>query len=370
MLLLAPALLLAPLARAEEVVLRNDTAYDDGFGPGDHVAWLGYPECAGVVLDPPPEAYPLVLHTVQVFLGSSLGNQDHAITHLTMGIYVLEEGEAMRLPGWKEWAVPEAPFQVTVASDQLNALSLDDPEQGLYPLTVESGDVAIWVCAPDPDDSELPGQWPYADLATDTSGLVIDSDAPSGGSWVSDGDGVHALSELGAEGSWVIRAVSGYDVAVPLAVTAVSPATAELGRAAEVTVTGAGFDAATVATIGGLALSAAATVDADHLAGRSPSGLPVGVHDVMVTGADGASATLVKAFTVTEPADTDPPEDTDAPADTDVADTDGADTAADDRGTPATTGEGCGCAVAPTRLTAWLGLAALALAWQRRSTRA
>ncbi len=339
-------LVLAPRAHADEVVLRNDTAYDDTFGTSDHVAWLGYPECAGIVLDPPPEAYPLVLHTVLVLLGSSQGNQDHAITTLTMGIDVLEEGEAVHLPGFSDWALAEAPFQVTVASDHLNALSLDDPERGLYPLVVEAGDIAIWVCAPDPTDADQPDEWPYADLASDTSGLVIDADAPSDGSWLSDSTGVVALSDMGAEGSWVIRALSGYDEAVPLALSGLRPATTELGHGVDLVITGTGFDSTTVATIGGLPISAPFLVDDTQLTGRSPTGLPVGVHDLLVTDADGETATLAGAFTVTEAADAD----------------------GQDSGTPGGETPACGCnAGGRTGGFAWLALTALGVARRRRS---
>jgi hypothetical protein len=76
--------LLVQLALAEEVVLRNDTA-DDTFDTSDYVAWLAYGECAVVVFDPAPEDYALAIHTVQVFLGSSQGNQDHDVTFPTWG---------------------------------------------------------------------------------------------------------------------------------------------------------------------------------------------------------------------------------------------------------------------------------------------
>jgi hypothetical protein len=285
-----------------------------------------------------------------------------------MGIDVVAPGDPVRLPGNAEWELSEAPFQVTVSSDHLNAISLDDPGEGLYPLMVTEGDVAIWICAPDPNDSELPAEWPYADLASDTSGLVIDSGAPSGDSWLSTADGVVNLTDLGADGSWVIRAVSGYEEEIPLGLTAIEPAETTLGVAADVTLTGAGFDEGTTATIGGLPLSAPVLVEEGELTGRSPSGLPVGVHDVMVTGEDGETATLIGAFTVSEPEDTAPPDtgidDTAPPEDTSPDDTAPEDSAIDDTGVPVEDGPGCGCDAGAAGGGWWLVLA-VAGVWRR-----
>ena len=361
---LLPLLLLTTPASAEEVVLRNDTAYDDTFGPEDNVAWLAFPECAVTLLTPDPQDLPLTIDAVQFFFGSSQGNQDGQDTLVQLGIQRLGAAEVPTGPG--SWAWGEEAFTATVSSSYLNVLELDNPSDGLFPVELTEGRIAVWICTPDPTTGE---GWPTAS-AYDTSGIVIDSGSPSAGNYLYTEAGMYTLATAGAQGSWVIRAIAGYagggsggsgsggggasgggesgdgggtsdDGADggPIVVDSITPASAPYGTSADVVVLGTGFDAGTTATLGGLALGAIEVQGEAAFSARTPSALPPGVHDLVVTTGAGDQDTLIEAFEVTE-------------GDSGVG--------------PAS--EGCGCS-APGLAGGWmLGLLAFPLAAARRRT--
>jgi hypothetical protein len=199
--------LLIPLAMGREVLLRNDQAWDDRYDEADEVVHLTYPQCAVSVLEPEPEQLPITVHTVLVYLGSSLGNQDRQSTMLTMAMQVLEEGEEPRVMGYNDWDWPETAFYVTVSSENYNALYLDDGASGIYPLVLDHGRLAVFVCAPDPD-WEGGYAWPCEVEGEDCSGLVVETGSPSEGSWVvTTGPEAEPIEVLGVQGAWVIRAL-------------------------------------------------------------------------------------------------------------------------------------------------------------------
>jgi hypothetical protein len=120
-----------------------------------------------------------------------------------------------------------------------------------------------------------------------------------------------------------------------------------------VIILGSGFDSLTRATIGGLSLAGLETVNGETMKARSPSALPVGVHDVEVTrpGDEGLldSAVLATAFTVTEVEDeSDDPEPDEPEAEEPV------------------TVEKSGCSQAGAPASGWLIGFGFALAWGRR----
>ena len=304
-------LLLLPLCLGREVVLRNDQALDDSFDEADEVVWFDYPECAVAVLEADPDDLPLEVHTVQVYLGSLTGSQDRQTTMLTMAMHVLEEGEEPRLMGLADWDWPETAFWVTVSSDHLNALNLDDGDAGIYPFTLEEERLAVFVCAPD-FHWKHGVAWPCETQGEDCSGLVVETGSSGEGSWwIESGPEALPISELGIEGAWVIRALGeaeGEDDPadtgeVTLGLDAVQPAQAPLGQALELTITGQGFEDGAAATIGGLALADLTWADAATMTGRSPSGLPVGDHDLVVVNPDGESALLEEGFAVVQDED-------------------------------------------------------------------
>ncbi len=314
-------LTLLPFAFAREVVLRNDQAWDDSFGEEDRVVWLAYPACAVAVLEPEPEDYPLEVHTVLVYLGSSLGNQDRQSTMLTMSMQVLEEGEEPRLVGYNDWDWPETAFYVTVSSEYLNGLYLDDPGAGIYPLTIDHGRLAVFVCAPDPS---WEGQyvWPCESEGEDCSGLVVETGSPSAGSWiVTHGAQAQPITSLGVEGAWVIRALAegpeldtgGGDSGLQdtdsepqdtdpdpptLSVDAVVPSQADLGQSVDITIQGEAIPEGSQVSIGGLWVSDIVRISDTELQGRSPAALPEGLHDVVLVTQAGESAGLPGGFLV------------------------------------------------------------------------
>jgi hypothetical protein len=342
-------------AVAEEIILRNDQALDDAFGGDDEVLFLEFPECAVTVLEAEPKDLPLEIDTVLVYLGSILGNQDREITMLTMAMEELGEGEDPRIMGYSEWDWPETAFWVTVSSEYFNALNLQDPDNGIYSYTMEGTRLAVFVCAPDPDwDDET---WPCFEEGVDCSGIVVETASPSEGSWLSNSLGTHRLSDLGTEGAWVIRATGTNehgddtglddtgDLASNPALLSITPETALVGEAVDFLLQGEEFEPGMQVTIGSLVVTAPELVDDRNFRGRSPSSLPAGLHDVMVTNLDGGTATLDGAFLVTAHDEGDEHVDE---GDEHVDEAKG--------GTP------CGCGSAPTPF--WLVF--LAPAWLRR----
>ena len=71
----------------------------------------------------------------------------------------------------------------------------------------------------------------------------------------------------------------------------------------DIAIVGEGFAPGAEASIGGLTVASVEVPGHTAITGRSPSALPVGVHDVTVTNPSGDAATLVEAFTVTEVAE-------------------------------------------------------------------
>ena len=76
-----------------------------------------------------------------------------------------------------------------------------------------------------------------------------------------------------------------------------------MGESAAIAVIGSGFHPAASLTIGGLPASNVVVSGDAAITGNSPSGLPAGIHDVMVTNPDGESVTLSQAFEITETID-------------------------------------------------------------------
>ncbi len=341
-------LLLAAHAFAADIMLRNDTNLTDEYDKRDQVAWLSFPECAISVLTGDAADLPIDIGTVFVYLGTNTGNDDGVATFSEVGIQRLDEGSAPTIGGM-DWG-PEV-FSMTVSSTTINALDLVDSTNGWSALPYTTGSVAVWVCPPDPTTGE---SWPF-NGAADQSGIIIDNDSPNTGSYLFDGEKIVPLS-VHADGAWVIRASvedadigdadtdtdtdsdtdadsdtdTDTDTDTNLSVSSVTPADTVVGEAVSIAILGTGFEAGLQLYVGGLAASGVSLSGDTAIAATSPSALPAGVHDVMVTNADGGSSTLAGAFTVTEEA--------------------GA----------------CGCAAATAAASAWGLLAAAGLVARRR----
>ena len=216
-----------------------------------------------------------------------------------------------------------------MSSSYLNVLELDSPGDGLFPVELTEGRIAVWLCPPDPTTGEA---WPSSGAA-DTSGIVIDGGSPNSGNYLYYQSNVIPLATLGAQGSWVIRAIAGYSGGGgsgssgggsgggasgsgdsgagggtggdgtpdgPIVVDSITPSSAPYGASADVVILGNGFDDGTTATLGGLALGAIEVQGEAAFSARTPSALPPGVHDLVVTTSAGDQDTLIEAFEVTE----------------------------------------------------------------------
>lgn len=367
------ALSLASTSARAETVIRNDTSYDDTYDTSDQVAWLESPECAATVFDPDDYDLPLTVDIVQIYLGSSSGDHDGEDTLAEVGLKILAEGEEPSLADM-DWAMEG--FNVTVNSTAINELSLVDEENGLFALEWTEGWLSVVVCAPDADSGY---QWPTTS-ASNTSGIVIDTDSPGAYNYVYFNAGTgydwYSFNSIGLRGAWIIRAVAsdggGTDTGsgssggssgggssggsssggssgggssggssgggdtgeVAIDLLSVAPEEAVEGEAVDVTVIGVGFDEGAQVYIGGMAISQPQVHGDSAITGRAPTALPAGVHDVMVTNPDGTTDTMLEAFTVSAPA------------------------VEEDKG-------GCGCASGP-RAGGWAAVALLGLVVGRR----
>jgi hypothetical protein len=298
-------------AFAGDVVLRNDTSFDDTYTPGDDVVvHLVHPECAVSVLTPEALDLPLALTTVDVLYASGNGAHLGDLVYTEVGLELLPTGEAPTGTSF-DWG-PET-FVLTVSNDALNQLDLDDPYSGWNALWMTGGSVAVHVCTPDPASGEA---WPAG------TGVMVDTNSPDAGNWMYTdfgGDDYFELSDLGVPGSWIIRAStgtagggdtggggngdgsggddSGEQTDAPSIDSVVPDSTTE-GTAEPVAVIGAGLSGATAIYFGGLPGSALGVTSDTTVQVTSPSGLPVGVHDVMAELDDGSTATFPSAFTV------------------------------------------------------------------------
>jgi len=259
---------------------------------------------------------------------------------VALGIQQLADGEDPS--GRGDWVWGEEAYYITVSSQTINELSLDDVHQGLFPYTLSEGRIAVWICAPDPDWGF---DWPMTN-AVDTSGIVMDRESPSDGTWLYWNYQMHEMAYLGYSGSWIIRAVAGEgsgsggsgddsgsgtsgdsddsggssgsgggsdtagggwdtgdEPAGDLQILSITPDGSPLGESAAIAVIGSGFHPAASLTIGGLPASNVVVSGDAAITGSSPSGLPAGIHDVMVTNPDGESVTLSQAFEITETID-------------------------------------------------------------------
>jgi hypothetical protein len=300
-------------AFAGEVVLRNDTSFDDTYTPGDDVViHLVYPECAVSVLTPDAADLPLALTTVDVLYASGNGSHLGDLVYTEVGLELVPTGG---VPTGTTFAWGPETFVLTVSNDALNELDLDDPHSGWNALWMTEGSVAVHVCTPDPASGEA---WAAG------TGVMVDTNSPDAGNWMYTNAGGYdyfELSDLGVPGSWIIRAStvagggggddtggggngdgsggddSGVETDAPSIDSVVPNATTE-GTAEPVAVIGAGLAGATTIYFGGLPGSALAVTSDTTVQVTSPSGLPVGVHDVMAELDDGSTATFPGAFTV------------------------------------------------------------------------
>jgi hypothetical protein len=92
-----------------------------------------------------------------------------------------------------------------------------------------------------------------------------------------------------------------------IAVTSVSPSSGPVGSATLVTITGQGFLAGAIVTIGGLPATNVTVISSTQILASAPTGATAGSALVVVSNAGGAGAALPNGFTFTAPGSTTPP---------------------------------------------------------------
>ncbi len=295
------ALSLAQPAAAAEFLLSPGGTPITGFDGDEVVVWQDWAwECSCQVLDLPEDAeLPVEIEAIRLGFGSTDGRWEHHGTSVAVGLRILDAGtDPTKLPGVAEWSWPETWFELAVSSDHLTEIPMTNLLPPTWSLTMKGGRLAVFVCGTDPDEAP---DWPIDYKTGQASGPIVDPDLPGEDSWLWQYPTLHRLSDLGISGGWAIQAVAsdGRKVpATPFDLLAIEPSTTDLGVVAEVELHGEGLDEAAGATIGGLSLAGFEVVDDETLRGRSPSGLPVGAHDVRVLSAAGDEALLTTAFTV------------------------------------------------------------------------
>lgn len=339
-------ILLLPVALAAQHVLSPGDAAITGFDGDETAVWMDYAtECGIQLFDWPADlAGPLELTQVRIAFSSADGALDHHASSVALALKVISDDEVPTgLYGIYVWDWTETWFELAISSTHLTAISLTNDLPPTWPMTWEGGRVAVFLC---PTDPELALSWGEDSDGGVLAGLVADPDLAGSHSYIWRRPDVLRLDEAGIAGGWAVQVVVDDGVEGPgVGLSGIDPSSTLLGEVAEVQLQGTGFDAEVQAFLGGLAIAGLEWVDDETLAGRSPSGLPVGRHDLRVVAADGAEALLTLAFEVLAPEeDADP---------TDTGD-----------GAAGSTGGGCGCASGGSAGVAWL--AALAAVGLRR----
>jgi hypothetical protein len=348
------ALLLPSSAMAGYKLLINDD-----FESGDHAAMQGgfvAGECWGVVFEPDAGDYPFDW----VFTDGLIGGSSAQVTY-ELDFYGLA-GTNMG----QSSLIDSSYIYLTGSNSSFNRIDLTDPKLEVTLPPVEQGNVAISMCldthsgypaiARDVGGLDhrgrnyiwssgvwlqsylygLTGDWIQRlcietdSVSGDECDVDADTDADSDTDSDSDAD-ADSDADTDADTDW-----DSHDPIAELSLVSVTPAEADQGDPVDVVLLGTGFEDGLDARIGGVSLTGIDVVNEETIQGRTPSSLPVGVHDVeVVLGTD--NAYLSEAFTVRG-------------GDTGDADT-----------------KGCSSAGGVQPL-AWLGLgfAALGMAWSRR----
>ena len=335
--ILALSVTLSP-AQAGSRWLSND-GYVDGAKVGFQGGFVAG-ECWGSVFVPDAGDYPFQVDTVRMMVGGSSSQELFTVEFYNFN------GEAWNVGGY----LGAESAYITGSDSAWNDLTVSDLKLGLPEVT--SGNVGVAVCL------EKHGGYPA--IGRDTDGMdhggrnYIYADAGGGANW-------YQSQLFGLTGDWIMRLCisgdtvsdegcsdgggdggasdggagdgggdGGTDGGGELAISSITPTTVAEGEAVDVVVLGEGFRDSAEARIGGIALVGNDVVSDTTISGRTPTTLPVGVHDVEVVDGDD-SVVLAGAFEVT--------------------------------------GGGCGCASSSAggRGLAWLGLlVAPLLAWRRR----
>lgn len=305
-------LLLALPSQAGSRWLQNDgwtdgakAAFQGGFVSG---------ECWGSIYVPSSGDYPFSLQKVRMLVGGSSASQVFTIAFYNLpaetfsGTYLGAEGVyiAGSSSAWNELTVAELKLDMPDITSGNVGVSVCFEEHSGYPAisrdvdgTINnsrnyiyssgtwlpsylyglSGDWIMRLCI----DGDGVSDEGCSDIGTGDGGAT-DGGATDGGSGDGgDGGGGDggATGDGGTTGDGGDGGTTG-DGGAELAIISITPSEALEGEALDVVVLGEGFSESAQARIGGIALVGNSVVGETTISGRTPTTLPVGVHDVEV----------------------------------------------------------------------------------------
>jgi hypothetical protein len=309
--MIARLLLLAAPTQAGSRWLINDD-FAEGADAGVQ-GGFAMDECWGSVYVPDSGEYPFELTAVRMLVGGNSSQEIFSVNFYSQSGTDMNGADLIAGEG----------AAITGADDAFNELTIADLELDL-PL-IESGNVGVGVCL-DAHDG-------YPAIARDAGGMdhsdrnYIYADIGTGSKW-------HKSSTLGLTGDWIMRlCITGDNVADEgcddidpgggesdadadadadsdsdadgdtdadgaFTMTQVTPTSVIEGQAIDIVILGTGFASGAEARIGGIPIVGQSRLNEETLSGRTPTTLPVGVHDVEVVLDDGSSALLPGAFEV------------------------------------------------------------------------
>ncbi len=332
--LYAPALL--ALMTATPAQAGSRWLVNDGFEDGDVAGFQGgfvQNDCWGSIYVPDPSDYPFTLEKVRMLVGGSTASYIYTIHFYEFPGTTWDASASMGGEG----------VYITGSNESFNDVTVSELKLELP--AIESGNVGVAVCLE--EHSGFPA------IARDTDGTISSDlnwiyDTNTGSWWRS--------SVFGLAGDWIMRlCIQGSGVtdegcadgggtgdggatdggsadggsagdggatdggsadggsadggspdggspdggADELLLMSITPDSVTVGEAADVVLLGQGFDVGTDARIGGISLVGLDVVNSETISGRTPTTLPVGVHDVEVV-LDGYSSVLPGAFEVVD----------------------------------------------------------------------
>ena len=344
---------------------------NDDFSDGDQASYqTGFvrDECFATVFVPEDEDYPFTLTSVDLLYGGAASNGADYI--MTVGFHQLDDEDMSKAnagTGLGEEGVGLADNTYVIQRITIEDLEIVSAGGYLSDYEFEWGNPAVFLCFTDDHPESGSGQ---PGPANDTDG---NRPTFAERNYINIGTGWKESGDFGVRGDWIMRLcvdgpnVSGgcdsdadtdsdtdsgtdsdtdsdtdtdtdtdTDVGV-LSLESITPDWATEGTPVDVVLLGSGFDGTAEVSIGGLDLTGTDVVNSQTITGRSPSALPVGLHDVEVTTDDG-NEYLAGAFEVLS---------------TDSGESEGS----------------CGCTATPTKASlAWLVALGLPF-WQRRRRR-
>ena len=298
---------LSPLAHAGSLWLQNDDMSDTG----EAALQMGFidGECWASVYVPDPGDYPFTMTYIDMLVGNDGDEGYFTVVFYELAGTNISTGTAL---GSEE-------IYTVGSTSMLNRVTISELELSLP--EIESGNIGISVC--------LDGHSGLPAIARDIGMNHADrnyiyGDVGLGYDW-------YTSQLLGVNGDWIMRlCISGSNIsgscggdepedtgtpddtdnpddtgnggdtgyAADFSVQSITPTSADEGTSVDVIILGAGFEDGADVRIGGMSLTGTEVVNDETIQGRTPSALPVGVHDVEVILDNGDSSYLASAFTI------------------------------------------------------------------------